>query len=115
MTNRINYCTTSQLADYCENGQLEIALRGFIREYHGRKDIRVTFGDVCTLRFPGKGKVRMDFSERYEAIYTRLTYFDIKRFNRQKIESLARRFANDCGEVFSEEYYRKSPMKSLAN
>ena len=102
MTTFINYCTNIQFIDYCENGQLETALRGFIREHHGQ-DVIVRFGTVCKLSFPSTDAVRMRFNEAFDCDIASATFTDIRRFNRQKIEHLARWFARECAEVISNE------------
>ena len=102
MTTFINYCTNIQLIDFCENGQLETALRGFIREHHGR-DVIIRFGTVCRLSFPNADAVRICFNESFNCDFTSATFSGIRRFNRQKIEYLARWFARECSKVVSRE------------
>lgn len=102
MTTLINYCTNIQLIDYCENGQLETALRGFIGEHHGQ-DVIVRFGTICKLSFPSADAVRMTFNESFDCNFTSATFSEIKRFNRQKIGYLAGWFARECAEVISNE------------
>lgn len=102
MTSFINYCTNAQFIDYCENGQLETALRGFIRERHGQNVI-IRFGNVCKLSFPHADEVRMTFNEDFDCDLASASFCGIKRFNRQKIEFLARWFAGECAEVVSKE------------
>ena len=102
MTTFINYCTSIQFIDYCENGQLETALRDFIREHHGQ-DVIVRFGTVCKLSFPSADAVRMRFNESFDCDWSSATFSGIRRFNRQKIEYLAGWFARECAEVISRE------------
>ena len=102
MTTFINYCTNIQFIDYCENGQLETAIRDLIREHHGQNVI-VRFGTVCRLSFPHADAVRMIFNESFDCNITSATFSGIRRFNRQKIEYLARWFTRECAGVISNE------------
>lgn len=101
MTRIINYCDNAQLLGYCENGHLETAFREFIREYHG-KDVIIRFGSICRLSFPDADEVRL-ILDSGDGDCLKLTFMSIRRFNRQKIEHLARMFAKECGDFIADE------------